>query len=97
MESNGVAPGFPKAIQKAFPPVSGGDHPGGNIDVAYFSYAHNAVFLFKGRRFWQVLSGPDRRRRRPFLPRNGLLPHKEVDQHWFDICDVHPTALTLTR
>uniref|UniRef100_A0A3Q2Y8A2 Matrix metallopeptidase 21 n=1 Tax=Hippocampus comes TaxID=109280 RepID=A0A3Q2Y8A2_HIPCM len=96
VESNGVAPGFPKAIQKAFPPVSGGDHPGGNIDVAYFSYAHNAVFLFKGRRFWQVVSGRDRRRR-PFLPRNGLLPHKEVDRHWFDICDVHPTALTLTR
>ncbi|XP_077358661.1 matrix metallopeptidase-21 [Festucalex cinctus] len=96
VESNGTAPGFPKPIREVFPPVSSGDHPGGSIDAAYFSYAHNAVFLFKDRRFWQVVSSRDRRRR-PFLPRNGLLPHKEVDQHWFDICNVHPTALTLTR
>ncbi|XP_061520052.1 matrix metallopeptidase-21-like isoform X1 [Phycodurus eques] len=97
VESNGTAPGFPKPIREVFPPTSGVDHPGGNVDAAYFSYAHNSVFLFKDRRFWQVASGRDRRRRRPFLPRNGLLPHKEVDQRWFDICNVHPTALTLTR
>ncbi|XP_077407363.1 matrix metallopeptidase-21 [Vanacampus margaritifer] len=96
VESNGKAPGFPKPFREAFPPVSSGDHPGGNIDAAYFSYARNAIFLFKDRRFWQVASSRDRRRR-PFLPRNGLLPHKEVDRHWFDICNVHPTALTLKR
>ncbi|XP_037134328.1 matrix metallopeptidase-21 [Syngnathus acus] len=96
VESNGVAPGFPKAIREVFPPVSNGDHPGGNIDAAYFSYAHNALFLFKDQHFWQVANGRDRRRR-PFLPRNGLLAHKRVEQQWFDICNVHPTALTLTR
>ncbi|XP_026207498.1 matrix metallopeptidase-21 [Anabas testudineus] len=96
VEANSLARGFPKNIKDVFPPVASRDHPDGNIDAAYFSYTHNAVFLLKGTRFWQVVGSRDRRRR-PFLPRNGLLPHKEVDQHWFDICDVHPTALKLTR
>ncbi|XP_057682291.1 matrix metallopeptidase-21 [Corythoichthys intestinalis] len=96
VDSDSIVPGFPKSIQEVFPPAANGDHPGGNIDAAYFSYARNAVFLIKGRSFWQVASGRDRRRR-PYLPRNGLLPRKEVDQHWFDICNVHPTALTLKR
>nr|XP_057918217.1 matrix metallopeptidase-21 [Doryrhamphus excisus] len=96
LESNGLARGFPKPLRDAFPPVSAGDHPEGSIDAAYFSYSHNAIFLLKGGHFWKVVNGRDRRRR-PFLPRNGLLAHKEVDQHWFDICNVHPTALRLTR
>ncbi|XP_054454611.1 matrix metallopeptidase-21 [Anoplopoma fimbria] len=96
VEANSLARGFPKNIRDVFPPVVSGDHPDGNIDASYFSYTHNAVFLLKGARFWQVLGSRDRWRR-PFLPRNGLLPHKEVDQHWFDICNVHPTALKLTR
>ncbi|KAM9425831.1 matrix metallopeptidase-21 [Pholidichthys leucotaenia] len=95
VEANSLARGFPKNIRDVFPPVVSGDHPDGNIDAAYFSYTHNAIFLLKGSRFWQVVGGRDRRRR-PFLPRNGLLPHKEVDQQWFDICNVHPTALKLT-
>ncbi|KAM8837022.1 matrix metallopeptidase-21 [Spinachia spinachia] len=96
VEANSLARGFPKNIRDVFPPVVSGDHPDGSIDAAYFSYTHNAVFLLKGTRFWQVLGSRDRWRR-PSLPRNGLLPHKEVDQHWFDICNVHPTALKLTR
>uniref|UniRef100_A0A3B4EXD5 Matrix metallopeptidase 21 n=1 Tax=Pundamilia nyererei TaxID=303518 RepID=A0A3B4EXD5_9CICH len=96
MEANNLARGFPKNIRDVFPPVVNTDHPDGNIDAAYFSYTHNAIFLLKGIRFWQVVGSRDRWRR-PFLPRNGLLPHKEVDQHWFDICNVHPTALKLTR
>uniref|UniRef100_A0A3P9AWU6 Matrix metallopeptidase 21 n=1 Tax=Maylandia zebra TaxID=106582 RepID=A0A3P9AWU6_9CICH len=96
MEANNLARGFPKNIRDIFPPVVNTDHPDGNIDAAYFSYTHNAIFLLKGIRFWQVVGSRDRWRR-PFLPRNGLLPHKEVDQHWFDICNVHPTALKLTR
>ncbi|KAM7370649.1 hypothetical protein PAMP_010178 [Pampus punctatissimus] len=94
--ANVLARGFPKNIRDVFPPVVNGDHPDGNIDAAYFSYTHNAIFLLKGTRFWQVVSSRNRWRR-PSLPRNGLLPHKEVDQHWFDICNVHPTALKLTR
>ena len=96
VEANSLARGFPKNIRDVFPPVESGDHPDGNIDAAYFSYSHNAIFLFKGTHFWRVV-GSRNRWRRPFLPRNGLLPHKEVDQQWFDICDVHPTALKLTR
>ncbi|XP_075950050.1 matrix metallopeptidase-21 [Anarhichas minor] len=96
VEANSLARGFPENIRDVFPPVVSGDHPDGNIDASYFSYTHNAVFLLKGARFWQVLGSRDRWRR-PFLPRNGLLPHKEVDRHWFDICNVHPTALKLTR
>ncbi|XP_071763922.2 matrix metallopeptidase-21 [Centroberyx gerrardi] len=96
VEANSLARGFPKKIRDVFPPVASGDHPDGNVDAAYFSYTHNAIFLLKGTRFWQVVGSRDRWRR-PFLPRNGLLPHKEVDQHWFDICNVHPTALKVTR
>ncbi|KAL3051633.1 hypothetical protein OYC64_001801 [Pagothenia borchgrevinki] len=96
VEANSLARGFPRNIRVVFPPVVRGDHPDGNIDAAYFSYTHNAIFLLKGARFWQVVGSRDRWRR-PFLPRNGLLPHKEVDQRWFDICNVHPTALKLKR
>ncbi|XP_061563833.1 matrix metallopeptidase-21 [Cololabis saira] len=96
VEANSLARGFPKNIRDVFPPVESRDHPDGNIDAAYYSYSHNALFLLKATRFWQVVSSRERRRR-PFLPRNGLLPHKELDQEWFDICDVHPTALKLTR
>lgn len=96
VEANSLARGFPRDIRDVFPAVESGDHPDGNIDAAYFSYTHNAIFLLKGTSFWQVLGSRDRWRR-PFLPRNGLLPHKEVDQQWFDICNVHPTALRLTR
>uniref|UniRef100_A0A3B3VGD3 Matrix metallopeptidase 21 n=1 Tax=Poecilia latipinna TaxID=48699 RepID=A0A3B3VGD3_9TELE len=96
VETNGLASGFPKHIRDVFPPVESGDHPDGSIDAAYFSYSHNALFLLKGTRFWRVV-GSRERWRRPFLPRNGLMPHKEVDQQWFDICDVHPTSLKLSR
>ncbi|XP_069569212.1 matrix metallopeptidase-21 [Brachyistius frenatus] len=96
VEANSLARGFPKNIRDVFPPVVIGDHPDGNVDAAYFSYTHNAIFLLKGTRYWQVVGSRDRWRR-PFMPRNGLLPHKEVDERWFDICNVHPTALRLTH
>uniref|UniRef100_A0A2I4B432 Matrix metallopeptidase-21 n=1 Tax=Austrofundulus limnaeus TaxID=52670 RepID=A0A2I4B432_AUSLI len=96
VETSSLARGFPKTIRDVFPPVERGDHPDGHIDAAYFSYTHSAIFLLKGTRFWQV-AGSRQRWRRPLLPRNGLLPHREVDQQWFDICNVHPTALKLTR
>ncbi|XP_056153185.1 matrix metallopeptidase-21 [Lampris incognitus] len=96
VEAESLARGFPKSIRHVFPPVVSGDHPYSNIDAAYFSYSHNAVILFKGTHFWQVAGSPHRRRQ-PLLPRNGLLPHKEVNRHWFDICNVHPTALKISR
>uniref|UniRef100_A0A673CKZ0 Matrix metallopeptidase 21 n=1 Tax=Sphaeramia orbicularis TaxID=375764 RepID=A0A673CKZ0_9TELE len=94
--ANSLARGFPKRIRDVFPPVVSGDHPDGNVDAAYFSYTHNAVFLLKGTGFWQVVGSRDRWRR-PFLPRNGLLPRKEVDTQWFDICNVHPAALRMNE
>ncbi|KAK2884646.1 hypothetical protein Q8A73_021120 [Channa argus] len=55
VEANSLARGFPKNIRDVFPPVVSGDHPDGNIDAAYFSYTHKAVFLLQGTRFWQVV------------------------------------------
>lgn len=94
--ANRLARGYPKRLRDVFLAVVSGDHPDGDLDAAYFSYTHNAVFLLKGTGFWQVVGTRDRRRR-PFLPRNGLLPRQEVDTRWFDICDVHPAALRLNR
>ncbi|KAL0964783.1 hypothetical protein UPYG_G00328870 [Umbra pygmaea] len=94
--ANRLSRGFPRKITAAFPALQAGDHPGGNIDAAYFSYTHNAVFLFKDTRFWRVVGGRDRWRR-PLQPYNGLMPHKEVEEQWFDICNVHPTALRVAR
>ncbi|XP_046888366.1 matrix metallopeptidase-21 isoform X1 [Hypomesus transpacificus] len=96
VKANRLALGFPRKISNVFPAVVPGNHPGGNIDAAYFSYTHNAIFLLKGTYYWRVVSSRDRWRR-PSLPHNGLLPCKAVDQHWFDICNVHHTALKLSR
>uniref|UniRef100_A0A674E9E6 Matrix metallopeptidase 21 n=1 Tax=Salmo trutta TaxID=8032 RepID=A0A674E9E6_SALTR len=92
--ANSLAPGFPRKITAVFPAVTSGDHPGGNIDAAYFSYTHNAVFLFKDTQFWRVVGRSRDRWRRPSLPRNGLL---KVEEQWFDICNVHSSALKVAR
>ncbi|KAK2820537.1 hypothetical protein Q5P01_023496 [Channa striata] len=68
----------PKTSEMFSPPVVSGDHPDGNVDAAYFSYTHNAAFLLKGTRFWQVV-GSRHRWRRPSLPQDGPLPRKELD------------------
>ncbi|XP_041939208.1 matrix metallopeptidase-21 [Alosa sapidissima] len=91
-----LAMGYPKKITQVFPAVLPGDHPVANLDVAYFSYTHNAIFLLKDTRYWKVVGSRDRRRK-PSLPYNSLLPHREVDQQWFDICNVHSTALRIAR
>ncbi|XP_031417019.1 matrix metallopeptidase-21 isoform X1 [Clupea harengus] len=96
VKANRLAKGYPKKITQVFPAVLPGDHPVANLDVAYFSYTHNAIFLLKDTSYWRVVSSRDRRRR-PFLPYNGLLPHREVDEQWFDICNVHSTALRVAR
>lgn len=95
--ANSLAPGFPRKITAVFPAVTSGDHPGGNIDAAYFSYTHNAVFLFKDTQFWRVVGRSRDRWRRPSLPRNGLLPRRKVEEQWFDICNVHSSALKVAR
>ncbi|XP_077050846.1 matrix metallopeptidase-21 [Siphateles boraxobius] len=82
----------PRRLSEVFPAVVPGNHPIGHLDAAYFSYTHNSVFLLKGSGFWRVLS-----RRRASLPVNGLMPRRELDQQWFDICDVHESSLRTAR
>ncbi|KAM9716174.1 LOW QUALITY PROTEIN: matrix metallopeptidase-21 [Menidia menidia] len=88
---------FPKNIRDVFPPVESGDLPAGNIDACLlFPTAAVPSFLLEDTRSWRA-EGSRRRPRGSFLPRNGPLPHTEVDLQRFDICDVHPTALGPTR
>ncbi|XP_022521753.1 matrix metallopeptidase-21, partial [Astyanax mexicanus] len=94
--ANLLAAGSPKKITEQFPAVATGDHPVANLDAAYFSYSHNALFLLKGTSYWRVV-GSRERRRRAWLPYNGVLPGREVDQQWFDICDVHTSSLKTAR
>lgn len=93
---NRLAKSSPQKISAVFPAVVPGDHPVRNVDASYFSYTHNSVFLLKGERYWRVVSARDRRRK-PSLPLNALLPHRDVDQQWFDICDVHSSSLRTAR
>ncbi|KAJ0060682.1 hypothetical protein NL108_017214 [Boleophthalmus pectinirostris] len=94
VDSGRVSRGFPKRLRSAFPPLDPGDHPDSHLDAAYFSYSHNALFLFKDTSFWQVTNGRDRGRR-PHLPKNSLLPQRQIHERWFDICNVHPASLKL--
>ncbi|KAL7856452.1 hypothetical protein SRHO_G00153510 [Serrasalmus rhombeus] len=96
VRSNRLAAGSPKKMTELFPAVAAGDHPVANLDAAYFSYTHNALFLLKGSSYWRVV-GSRERRLKAWLPYNSLLPRREVDQEWFDICDVHVSSLKTAR
>ncbi|KAF4106243.1 hypothetical protein G5714_012233 [Onychostoma macrolepis] len=84
---NCLAASSPQKITDVFPAVIPGNHPVSNLDAAYFSYTHNTVFLLKGSWFWRMVSGRDRR----------LMPRRDVEQQWFDICDVHSSSLRTAR
>ncbi|KAM9065727.1 matrix metalloproteinase-21 [Sarcophilus harrisii] len=90
-----VANSYPKRLVAAFPPAAPPDHPLRDLDAAYFSYAHGALFFFKGDAYWKVVNDQDRRQN-PSLVLNALLPKKSISQTWFDICDVHPSSLKMT-
>ncbi|XP_028826095.1 matrix metallopeptidase-21 [Denticeps clupeoides] len=96
IRANSLVSSFPKKITDVFPAVQAGNHPFGNLDAAYFSYTHNTIFLLKGTTYWRMVSSRDRWRR-PSMPSNGLLPGREVDKQWFDICNVHNSALKVAR
>lgn len=83
-------------MTELFPALTPGDHPAANLDAAYFSYTHNALFLIKGASYWRVAGRRERRIKRS-LPYNSLLPARAVQQQWFDICDVHASALKTDR
>ncbi|KAK2876013.1 hypothetical protein Q8A67_020109 [Cirrhinus molitorella] len=93
---NRLASSSPQKLTEVFPAVIPGNHPISNLDAAYFSYTHNTVFLLKGSWFWRMVSSRDRRRSAS-LPANGLMPRRDVEQQWFDICDVHSSSLRTTR
>ncbi|XP_056651262.1 matrix metalloproteinase-21 [Monodelphis domestica] len=94
VKRNQVAESYPKRMMDVFPSVTPQDHPGGNLDSAYVSYAHNAVFFLQGNVYWRVVNTRDRQHN-PSLAINGLLPRQYISQKWFDICDVHPSTLTM--
>uniref|UniRef100_H3ARV7 Peptidase metallopeptidase domain-containing protein n=1 Tax=Latimeria chalumnae TaxID=7897 RepID=H3ARV7_LATCH len=94
VEQNAVVSGYPKRVTEVFPAVSGQDHPIGNLDAAYFSYKYNTIFFIKGKFFWKVVDETDRQANLS-LPYNGLLPQQLVSQQWYDICNVHPSLLSI--
>ncbi|XP_074088300.1 matrix metalloproteinase-21 isoform X2 [Macrotis lagotis] len=89
-----VVNSYPKSMVDAFPPVAPLNHPFRNIDSAYFSYAHNAIFFFKGNAYWRVVNDKDRQQNSS-LSLNTLFPKKYISEKWFDICDVHPSTLKM--
>ncbi|XP_066457789.1 matrix metalloproteinase-21 [Eleutherodactylus coqui] len=91
---NHAVPNFPKKIVDVFPAVARNNHPGTNLDAAYYSYSHKALFLFKGKYFWRAVSDQDRQTN-PALPLNALFPQQAISEQWFDICNVHSSLLKL--
>ncbi|KAK1333379.1 hypothetical protein QTO34_005762 [Cnephaeus nilssonii] len=92
---NRVLGSSPKKMTEVFPAIEPRNHPLRSLDAAYYSYAHRAVFLFKGSAYWRVASDGDRQRR-PGLPPNGLFPGQPIPEKWFDVCDVHASTLNMT-
>ncbi|ELK36821.1 Matrix metalloproteinase-21 [Myotis davidii] len=92
---NQVLGSSPKKMTEVFPAIEPRNHPLRSLDAAYYSYAHRAVFLFKGSAYWRVASAEDRQRR-PGLPPNGLFPRQPIPEKWFDVCDVHTSTLNMS-
>ncbi|XP_008056171.1 matrix metalloproteinase-21 [Carlito syrichta] len=91
---NRLLSSYPKKITKVFPAIVPQNHPFRNIDSAYYSYAHNSVFFFKGNAYWKVVNDKDKQRN-SWLPSNGLFPKKSISEKWFDVCDVHMSTLNM--
>ncbi|XP_053321631.1 matrix metalloproteinase-21-like [Spea bombifrons] len=85
---------YPKRILEVFPPVDPTDHPKGYIDSVYYSYSHQSTYFIKDKFFWKVVSERERQANAS-LPVNGLWPKRKINSRWFDICDVHPSVLSL--
>ncbi|XP_018430824.1 PREDICTED: matrix metalloproteinase-21-like, partial [Nanorana parkeri] len=88
-----VVPGYPKAIVDVFPPLIPGDHPMSDLDAVYFSFTHRTVFFIKDTYVWRMAV----RKENQDVPHNALLPRLAVSEQWLDICDVHPSMLTVPR
>ncbi|XP_069755169.1 matrix metalloproteinase-21-like isoform X2 [Narcine bancroftii] len=95
IDSNQKVSGFPKKIMEVFPSAVAGDHPVGNLDAAFYSYTHHALFLLKGHHSWKVVT-EEERQVDPALPARGLHARVNLSERWFDICDVHSSMLSLS-
>nr|AAI11523.1 Mmp21 protein [Mus musculus] len=91
---NQVLNSYPKKMSQVFPAIMPQNHPFRNLDSAYYSYAHNSIFFFKGNSYWKVVSDKDKQQNTR-LPLNGLFPKKPVSEKWFDVCDVHTSTLNM--
>uniref|UniRef100_A0A8C0TI07 Matrix metalloproteinase-21 n=1 Tax=Canis lupus familiaris TaxID=9615 RepID=A0A8C0TI07_CANLF len=91
---NQVLDSYPMKITEVFPGIEPQNHPFRNIDSAYYSYAHNSLFFFKGSAYWKVVNDKDKQQH-SWLPSNGLFPKQSISERWFDICDVHASTLTV--
>ncbi|XP_032885855.1 matrix metalloproteinase-21-like [Amblyraja radiata] len=95
IDLNQKVDGFPKKIVDIFPALVAGDHPVGNLNAAYYSYAHRVLFLMKDRYFWKVVT-EEERQVNPSLPARGLHARVSMTEQWFDICNVHSSMLSLS-
>ncbi|XP_004375033.1 matrix metalloproteinase-21 [Trichechus manatus latirostris] len=94
VERNQVLNSYPKKIIDVFPAIASQNHPFRNIDSAYYSYAHNSIFFFKGNAYWKVVNDKDKQHN-SWLPSNGLFPKESTSGKWFDVCDVHTSTLSM--
>ncbi|XP_037661258.1 matrix metalloproteinase-21 [Choloepus didactylus] len=94
INTNQVLNSYPRKIIKVFPAIIPQNHPFRNIDSAYYSYAHNSLFFFKGNTYWKVVNDKDKQQN-SWLPSNGLFPKKSISGKWFDVCDVHTSTLNM--
>ncbi|XP_029451624.1 matrix metalloproteinase-21-like [Rhinatrema bivittatum] len=96
VETNKIVDGFPKSIKDVFPAVFPDDHPVGNLDAVYFSVAQEDIFFIKDTYVWRMVNEKDRQANST-LPYNGLLFRQQLNDLWHDICDVHPSMLSMPK
>ncbi|XP_076068177.1 matrix metalloproteinase-21-like isoform X2 [Oratosquilla oratoria] len=78
-------PKYPKLISDQYRPVDRFSDPlPGHIDAAYYSYSDQAVYFFKGKLYWELVSYPALTNTRDTDLVQGPF---QVDNKWYDICD----------
>ncbi|XP_044129857.1 matrix metalloproteinase-21-like [Bufo gargarizans] len=92
VDNHKVVPGYPKAIIDVFPAYADGDHPQSDLDAVYYSFTHQSIYFFKDIYVWRMVGG-----QQDSVPHNALLPRVPISEQWFDICDVHPSMLSIPR
>lgn len=96
VETNQVVPGYPKLITDEFPAVVPNNHPLGSLDAAYVSITHQSVFFIRDTYVWRMVSANDLKENAT-VPHHGLFPGCPISEQWYDICDVHPSMLSMPK